>query len=77
MSSTTEPYISVTVNGEERTVPSGYPLTEILRELDVDLDDPSGVAVALNESVLSQSDWYDVTLAEEDTVDVVQAQQGG
>ena len=77
MSSTTDTPISVTVNGEERTVPDGYPLTDVLRDLDIDPDESSGVAVAINESVVRRQDWDGVTLSEEDTVEVIQAQQGG
>jgi len=76
MSPTTSP-IPVTVNGEERSVPDGYPLTEVLRDLEIDPDDAAGVAVAVNESVLRRQDWDGVTLSEDDTVEVIQAQQGG
>jgi sulfur carrier protein len=77
MSSTTDTPISVTVNGEDRTVPDGYPLTDVLRDLEIDPDESSGVAVAINESVIRRQDWDGVTLSEEDTVEVIQAQQGG
>jgi sulfur carrier protein len=77
MSSTTDAHIPVTVNGEARTVPEGYPLLDVLRDLEIDPEDATGVAVAINESVIRSQDWADVTLAEEDTVEVIQAQQGG
>jgi sulfur carrier protein len=77
MSPATDAPISVTVNGEERTVPDGYPLTDVLRDLEIDPDESSGVAVAINESVIRRQDWDGVTLSEEDTVEVIQAQQGG
>ena len=77
MSSTTDARISVTVNGEARTVPDGYPLLAVLRDLEIDPEDATGVAVAINESVIRSQDWDDVTLAAEDTVEVIQAQQGG
>lgn len=77
MSPTTDARISVTVNGEERTVPDDYPLTEVLRDLEIDPDESSGVAVAINESVIRRQDWDGVTLSEEDTIEVIQAQQGG
>ncbi len=77
MSPTTEASIPITVNGEERTVPEEYPLIELLRDLEIEPQDPSGVAVAINESVVRQRDWEDVRLAEDDTVEVIQAQQGG
>ena len=77
MSSTTNARIPVTVNGEARTVPNGYPLVDVLRDLEIDPEDATGVAVAINESVIRSQDWADVTLSEEDTVEVIQAQQGG
>ena len=77
MSSATDAQISVTVNGEDRTVPDGYPLTQVLRDLEVNPEESAGVAVAINESVIRRQDWDGVTLAEDDTVEVIQAQQGG
>lgn len=80
MSSPTETSIPITVNGDERTVPEDYPLTDLLRDLDIDPQDDaetSGVAVALNESVVRRQDWDDVRLAEEDRVEIIQAQPGG
>lgn len=77
VSTSADPSIAITVNGEERTVPSGYPLTSLLEDAEVDPDEVRGVAVALNESVVRRQDWGDVTLAEGDTVEIVTAQQGG
>lgn len=77
MSPATDARIRVTVNGEDRTVPDDYPLTEILRDLEIDPADATGVAVAINESVIRRQDWEDVMLSEEDEVEVIQAQQGG
>jgi sulfur carrier protein len=77
MSPATDAQISVTVNGEDRTVPDGYPLTDVLRDLEIDPEESAGVAVAINESVIRRQDWDGVTLSEDDTVEVIQAQQGG
>lgn len=80
MSSPTKATIPITVNGEDRTVPDDYPLTDLLRDLEIDPEndaETSGVAVALNESVIRRQDWDDVRLAEEDRVEVIQAQPGG
>lgn len=77
MSPTTEASIPITVNGEERTVPEEYPLVDLLQDLEIDPQDTSGVAVAINESVVRRQDWEDVRLAEGDTIEVIQAQQGG
>ncbi|WP_119842687.1 sulfur carrier protein ThiS [Salinibacter ruber] len=80
MSSPTDSSIPVTVNGDGRTVPEDYPLTELLRDLEIDPDNEDeavGVAVALNESVVRRQDWEDVRLAEEDSIEIIQAQPGG
>jgi len=77
MSPATDEPITVTVNGEDRTVPDGYPLVTVLRDLEIDPEESSGVAVAINESVIRRQDWDGVTLSEADTVEVIQAQQGG
>ena len=68
---------SVTVNGEDRDVPVGYALTSVLRDLDVHPDYASGVAVAVNSEVIPREKWEDVALDDGDTVEVIQAQQGG
>jgi sulfur carrier protein len=80
MSSPTDTSIPIMVNGDARTVPEGYPLTALLRDLEIDPDDDqetSGVAVAMNESVVRRQDWEDVRLAEDDTIEVIRAQPGG
>lgn len=68
---------TVTVNGEPREVPVDYPLTAVLRDLDIHPDYASGVAVAVNSEVIPRDAWGDVALDEDDTVEVIQAQQGG
>lgn len=80
MSASNDASIPITVNGDARSVPQDYRLTELLRDLEIDPeneDETAGVAVALNESVVRRQDWEDVRLAEEDTVEVIQAQPGG
>lgn len=68
---------SVTVNGKDRDVPVGYALTAVLRDLDVHPDYASGVAVAVNSEVIPREQWGDIVLDDGDTVEVIQAQQGG
>lgn len=77
MSPATDASIDVVVNGEDRTVADGYPLPDLLRDLEIDPADTSGVAVAINASVVRRQDWGDTTLDAGDTVEVIQAQQGG
>ena len=68
---------TVTVNGESRDVPVGYPLTKVLRDLDIHPDYASGVAAAVNSEVIPREQWGDVVLDDGETVEIIQAQQGG
>jgi sulfur carrier protein len=68
---------TITVNGEEREIPIGYELTELMRSLDLDPVHASGTAIAVNEEVIPRKQWEDVALEAGDTVEIVQAQQGG
>ena len=68
---------TITVNGETREVPSGHALTDLLRSLDIDPEYATGVAVAINEEVIPRDDWTETVLDEDDTVEVIRAQQGG
>lgn len=77
MTTATGTTIDIVVNGEERTVSAQYPLTELLKDLEIDPGTTSGVAVAINESVVRRQDWEATTLSDGDTVEVIQAQQGG
>ena len=77
MTTAADPTIEITVNGEARTVTDSYPLPSLLRDLEIEPEETSGVAVAINREVVRKQDWADTTLAAGDTVEVIQAQQGG
>jgi len=64
------------INGEEREVPQGVLLGELLRSLG---QDPEGmpIAVAVNLHVVSKDDQASLELHEGDRVDVVTAVGGG
>ena len=69
--------VVIVVNGEAQAVPDGQPLPALLRDAGLDPEDARGVAVAVNDAVVRQPDWPDVTLAAGDRVEIIQAQQGG
>jgi sulfur carrier protein len=64
----------VSVNGERRQVPEGTTLAEVVAQL---TSAPSGVAAALNESVVPRGGWPAERLAEGDRVEILTAVQGG
>ncbi|MFG2587351.1 sulfur carrier protein ThiS [Streptomyces sp. NBC_01166] len=66
--------VSVSVNGEGRTVPAGTALDTLVAALTTA---PSGVAAAVNEAVVPRGQWSATTLADGDRVEVLTAVQGG
>lgn len=66
--------VSVSVNGEVRAVPDGTDLDALVATL---TPARSGVAAAVNESVVPRGQWAATTLGEGDRVEVLTAVQGG
>ncbi len=66
--------VSVSVNGEARALPAGTDLGALLATL---TQAASGVAAAVNESVVPRGRWAATTLGEGDRVEILTAVQGG
>jgi sulfur carrier protein len=66
--------MNISVNGEPRDVRPGTALDIVVRSLTTS---PSGVAAALNETVVPRAQWPSTPLAEGDRVEVLTAVQGG
>ncbi|MFF1278277.1 sulfur carrier protein ThiS [Streptomyces marokkonensis] len=66
--------VTISVNGERREVESGTALDIVVTTLTAA---PSGVAAALNETVVPRAQWPTTPLAEGDRVEVLTAVQGG
>lgn len=65
---------AVSVNGETRDVAAGTTLEALVATLTVA---PSGVAAALNETVVPRARWSTTALTDGDRVEVLTAVQGG
>ncbi|WP_434588627.1 sulfur carrier protein ThiS [Streptomyces sp. A5-4] len=65
---------TVSVNGEPREIPAGVTLDALVATL---TRAPSGVAAALNETVVPRGQWAATTLGDGDRVEVLTAVQGG
>ena len=72
-SSVTGP-VTISVNGERHEVAPGTALDALVRTL---TQAPSGVAAALNETVVPRAEWSSTSLSEGDRVEVLTAVQGG
>ncbi|MFS4095213.1 sulfur carrier protein ThiS [Streptomyces sp. AF1A] len=66
--------VTISVNGERRQVSPGTALDTVVRSL---VAAPSGVAAAVNETVVPRAQWPATALAEGDRVEVLTAVQGG
>ncbi|MFD4349785.1 sulfur carrier protein ThiS [Streptomyces coelicoflavus] len=66
--------MNISVNGEPREVAPGTALDALVGRLTAA---PSGVAAALNETVVPRARWAATTLADGDRVEVLTAVQGG
>ncbi|GAB2740123.1 sulfur carrier protein ThiS [Streptomyces bullii] len=66
--------MKIHVNGEPQEIEPGTALDAVVRSL---TRAPSGVAAALNETVVPRAQWAATALAEGDRVEVLTAVQGG
>jgi sulfur carrier protein len=66
--------VPVRVNGQAREVPSGTTLAQVVAELSAA---PTGVAAAVNETVVPRGAWAATALAADDRVEILTAVQGG
>ena len=69
--------LKVLINGEQREIPAGSTLPDVLRSLQIDPLHGRGIAVAVNDEVVRRANWQGVALAPGDRVEVITATQGG
>ena len=66
--------LAIRVNGDPRRVAPGTTLAEVVAELS---SAPSGIAAAVNETVVPRGTWPITVLADDDRVEILTAVQGG
>ena len=64
------------VNGSEKEFSGVETLGQLIERLDLE-GARAGIAVAVNDTVVSRNDWASSLLQAGDTVEVIQAVQGG
>lgn len=67
-------HLNILVNGRRREISAGTALDALVKSL---TPAPSGVAAALNETVVPRARWSSTALSEGDRVEVLTAVQGG
>jgi sulfur carrier protein len=68
------PALRLRVNGDERAVPPGATVADLVAELGLE---PRGIAVAVDGEVVTRRRWQDRTLSAGDQVEVLSIAQGG
>ena len=66
--------IHIKVNDAPKKIAETTTLEEIIKELDISVN---GIAVAVNENIVSKATWENKTLTENDEVLIIRATQGG
>jgi thiamine biosynthesis protein ThiS len=66
--------IRIIVNGEERAVPTGLSLVDLIRSLNLE---PSRVAVELNREIVRREAWTETVVAGGARLEIVQFVGGG
>ena len=66
--------MEIIVNHEKKTISEATSLTVLLSGLDINTQ---GIAVAINNQIITKSDWNTTALKESDAVTIIQATQGG
>ncbi len=68
--------IEIRINGQPREIDAHATVADVVRAMGVD-ENVTGVAVAVNDSVLPKRDWTSRRLAAGDVVEIIRAVQGG
>jgi sulfur carrier protein len=68
--------VKIIVNGNEKNMDEGADLIDLLTQSKLNNDKP-GVAVAINDDVISTSEWENIKLKQNDRIEIIRAVQGG
>ena len=63
------------INNEQKEIPDAVTISALLGE--IKLNSPKGIAIAINNEVISKSSWEKHQLKENDRVTIIRATQGG
>lgn len=66
--------ITINVNAKEYQFKNTITLQEVIIQLDIQT---SGIAVAINQEIISKNTWQTTQLQQNDTVLIIKATQGG
>ncbi|MCZ6671905.1 MAG: sulfur carrier protein ThiS [Verrucomicrobia bacterium] len=67
--------MTITINDESKNLTDASTLQDLIQSLQ--LTEKTGIAVAVNEAVVTRSSWTTCALKDTDRVTIIQATQGG
>jgi sulfur carrier protein len=67
--------MDIFVNNQKKQMPSGATIHALLENMNI--DNKTGLAVAVNKKIISKQNWNTAQLKENDKVLLIQASQGG
>jgi sulfur carrier protein len=68
--------MKIKLNGDEKVLDKELSLNELVR-VELNFNEPKGVAVALNFRIVPKQKWSETILKENDEIEIVHAVQGG
>ena len=68
--------LTLSVNGDALSVPAGSTVADVVAQV-VGADDPKGIAVAVDRSVIPRSQWHSTPVLVGSQIEVVTAAAGG
>ncbi len=66
--------MTINVNNQSQSISEDSSIEKLLAQLQISTN---GIAVAVNNEVISKENWRQLTLKEKDEVTIIQATQGG
>jgi len=66
--------MTISVNNQQKNIQDTGSLQDLLASMNIT---SKGIAIALNDEVVSKCDWKNTFLKEEDRITIIQATQGG
>lgn len=69
--------INITVNSQTHSIPEDTTLSQLLEHLSMTSAQQQGLALAVNQAVVPKSSWDDYPLADQDSILMINATQGG
>ncbi|UTW68303.1 sulfur carrier protein ThiS [bacterium SCSIO 12643] len=66
--------MTIQVNNVSHSVENSSSLDDVLKQLDIQT---TGIAVAVNEQIITRSKWDSTSVADQDQILIIKATQGG